>query len=202
LLKESGHFGVCLLPGLSGLKAIVKQSLPLPAESTDAQKPASIYDVAKRAGVSIKTVRASSIASRTSAKNANGVLEMVDSLSYGPNVFARGLASERPSHRPSLHNPSQAMSPRCSSACSRAAARKLPYDRRGARCTEPEPRHQVHSLVTESFARRHPDSALVRHAGAIEALNRARTPFVRIAPRSRWRDRRTSGSTTTKRLTT
>ncbi|MEJ0028769.1 MAG: LacI family DNA-binding transcriptional regulator [Rhizomicrobium sp.] len=59
-------------------------------------KPASIYDVARRAGVSIKTVsrvvnRQPNVSEQAQAR----VMEAVDALSYRPNFFARGLASER-----------------------------------------------------------------------------------------------------------
>jgi LacI family transcriptional regulator len=59
-------------------------------------KPASIYDVAKQAGVSIKTVslvinQRPNVSSKTRAT----VLDAIKALSYRPNVFARGLASEQ-----------------------------------------------------------------------------------------------------------
>ncbi|MDE2164586.1 MAG: LacI family DNA-binding transcriptional regulator [Alphaproteobacteria bacterium] len=55
-----------------------------------------MYDVAKRAGVSIKTVsrvvnRLPNVGEETRAR----VLEAVEALSYRPNPFARGLASEQ-----------------------------------------------------------------------------------------------------------
>jgi LacI family transcriptional regulator len=59
-------------------------------------KPVSIYDVAKRAGVSIKTV--SLVINRqpnVSLQTRTAVLAAIDALAYKPNVFARGLASER-----------------------------------------------------------------------------------------------------------
>ena len=59
-------------------------------------KPVSIYDVAKRAGVSIKTV--SLVINRqpnVSLATRTAVLAAIDALAYKPNVFARGLASER-----------------------------------------------------------------------------------------------------------
>lgn len=63
---------------------------------TGARKPASIYDVAKLAGVSIKTV--SLVVNQrpnVSSKTRAAVLEAIRDLSYRPNVFARGLASDR-----------------------------------------------------------------------------------------------------------
>jgi LacI family transcriptional regulator len=70
-----------------------------PARSADAaatSKPASIYDVAKRARVSIKTVSlVINHRPNVSTKTRAVVLEAIRELSYHPNVFARGLASER-----------------------------------------------------------------------------------------------------------
>ncbi|MEI9995272.1 MAG: LacI family DNA-binding transcriptional regulator [Rhizomicrobium sp.] len=61
-----------------------------------ANKPASIYDVARHAGVSIKTVsRVVNHHPNVSASARARVTEAVAALSYRPNVFARGLASER-----------------------------------------------------------------------------------------------------------
>lgn len=61
-----------------------------------AGKPASIYDVAKRAGVSIKTVSlVINHRPNVSNKTRAAVLEAIRALSYKPNVFAQGLASER-----------------------------------------------------------------------------------------------------------
>lgn len=60
------------------------------------EKPVSIYDVAQRAGVSIKTV--SLVINRqpnVSLQTRTAVLAAIDALAYKPNVFARGLASER-----------------------------------------------------------------------------------------------------------
>ena len=60
------------------------------------RKPASIYDVAKRAGVSIKTVsRVINHQPNVSPPARERVMEAVMALSYRPNFFARGLASER-----------------------------------------------------------------------------------------------------------
>lgn len=59
-------------------------------------KPVSIYDVARRAGVSIKTV--SLVINRqpnVSLATRTAVLAAIEALAYRPNVFARGLASER-----------------------------------------------------------------------------------------------------------
>ncbi|MDE2183862.1 MAG: substrate-binding domain-containing protein [Alphaproteobacteria bacterium] len=84
--------------------AAAQLSKELAAERSERRRPAaaegprsaSIYDVAKRAGVSIKTVslvinRQPNVSPQTRA----AVLAAIDALSYRPNVFARGLASER-----------------------------------------------------------------------------------------------------------
>ncbi|HEY1962632.1 MAG TPA: LacI family DNA-binding transcriptional regulator [Rhizomicrobium sp.] len=61
-----------------------------------ARKPASIYDVARRAGVSIKTVsRVLNHQPNVSQSAKARVQEAVTELAYRPNLFARGLASER-----------------------------------------------------------------------------------------------------------
>ena len=59
-------------------------------------KPANIYDVAKHADVSIKTVsRVVNGMTNISEATRKRVLAAVAALSYRPNVFARGLASEQ-----------------------------------------------------------------------------------------------------------
>jgi len=75
---------------------IVKPDRPIPSpQGTETVKPASIYDVAKAAGVSIKTVsRVVNRQSNVSEGTRTRVLAAVKALSYRPNVFARGLASE------------------------------------------------------------------------------------------------------------
>lgn len=59
-------------------------------------KPATIYDVARRANVSIKTV-SKVINNRPEVSRATRarVLEVVEALAYRPNQLARGLASQR-----------------------------------------------------------------------------------------------------------
>jgi len=69
---------------------------PRGRKNTNDDKPVNIYDVAKRAGVSIKTV--SLVINRqpnVSLQTRTAVLAAIDALAYKPNVFARGLASER-----------------------------------------------------------------------------------------------------------
>ncbi len=156
------------------------------SENADAQKPASIYDVAKRAGVSIKTVsRVVNRQSNVSDEMRKRVQEAVSALSYRPNIFARGLASEHSFLIGLLYdNPSS----------SYVAALQLGVL---SRCHEegyhvivesldaqsPNLGRQVYSLVTESML--HGvilTPPLCDMPVVIEALNRARTPFVRIAP--------------------
>jgi LacI family transcriptional regulator len=149
-------------------------------------KPSSIYDVAKRAGVSIKTVsRVVNRQSNVSDATRTRVMAAVEALSYRPNVFARGLASEHSFLIGLLYdNPS----------ASYVAALQLGVL---ARCREEGYHliveqldvqsanlgHEVYALATESNlygAVLSPplcDSQVV-----IEALGRARTRFVRIAP--------------------
>ncbi len=158
----------------------------LPPETLEAQKPASIYDVAKLAGVSIKTVsrvvnRQSNVSEATRAR----VVEAVEALSYRPNVFARGLASERSFLIGLLYdNPSAGY----------VAALQLGVL---ARCREegyhlivesldaqnPNLGQEVLSLVTESkLYGAILTPPLCDATAVIEALNNAHTPFVRIAP--------------------
>jgi LacI family transcriptional regulator len=60
------------------------------------QKPATIYDVAQRANVSIKTVsKVINKLPQVSRATRLRVMEAVEELSYRPNQLARGLASQR-----------------------------------------------------------------------------------------------------------
>jgi LacI family transcriptional regulator len=164
----------------------VKQSRPSPAERADAQKPASIYDVAKRAGVSIKTVsRVVNRQSNVSEETRKRVLEVVHALSYRPNVFARGLASERSFLIGLLYdNPSASYIAALQlGVLSRCRDEGYHMIVESLDAQNPNLGHQVHSLVTESVL--HGvilTPPLCDMPGAIEALNRAHTPFVRIAP--------------------
>jgi LacI family transcriptional regulator len=61
-----------------------------------AAKPASIHDVAKRAGVSIKTVsRVLNREPNVTQQTRDKVLSAASELAYRPNIFARSLASEK-----------------------------------------------------------------------------------------------------------
>lgn len=149
-------------------------------------KPASIYDVAKRAGVSIKTVsrvvnRQSNVSDETRAR----VLAAVEALSYRPNVFARGLASER--------------SLLIGLLCEDPAAGYVGTLQLGAlaRCRDEGYHLVVEQLDSQSANLGNEVYALATVSNlcgalltpplcdsstVIEALNRAQTRFVRIAP--------------------
>jgi LacI family transcriptional regulator len=168
----------------------VKQIRPS-SEDNNTQKPASIYDVAKRAGVSIKTVsRVVNHQSNVSEATRSRVMAAVDALSYRPNVFARGLASERSFLIGLLYD----NSPTASYASPYISALQLGVL---TRCHEegyhlivesldtqnPNLGQKVYSLVSESILRGVILNPPLSDAPAvIEALNRAHTPFVRIAP--------------------
>jgi LacI family transcriptional regulator len=158
---------------------------PAPSD-TDTPKPASIYDVAKRAGVSIKTVsRVVNRQSNVSDATRSRVMDAVNALAYRPNIFARGLASERSFLIGLLYdNPSAGY----------IAALQLGVL---SRC-----RDEGYHLIVESLDAQNPDVgeqvlALVMESSlhgviltpplcdvpaVIAALNRANVPMVRIAP--------------------
>jgi LacI family transcriptional regulator len=159
---------------------------PLSSDRPDAPKPASIYDVAKRAGVSIKTVsRVVNRQSNVSEATREKVMAAVDALSYRPNIFARGLASERSFLIGLLYdNPSAgyiaAMQVGVLTRC-REEGYHLIVESLDSQ--NPNLGRQVHSLVTESSL--HGvilTPPLCDTPAVIEALQRAGTPFVRIAP--------------------
>lgn len=151
-----------------------------------APKPASIYDVAHKAGVSIKTVsRVINKQSSVSDETRMRVLAAVEALSYRPNVYARGLASERSFLIGLLcDNPAAGyvgalqlgMLARCREEGYHLIVEQ--FDAQSANLG-----HEVYALATESnlYGAVLPpplcDSPVV-----IEALNRAQTRFVRIAP--------------------
>nr|WP_243846196.1 LacI family DNA-binding transcriptional regulator [Rhizomicrobium palustre] len=155
----------------------------------DAPKPASIYDVAKRAGVSIKTVsRVVNRQSNVSDATRERVMEAVEALSYRPNIFARGLASERSFLIGLLYdNPSAGyiaalqvgVLTRCREEGYHLIVESLDSGM-------PNIGRQVHSLVTESSL--HGvilTPPLSDCMPVIDALLEAETPFVRIAPEKR-----------------
>jgi LacI family transcriptional regulator len=157
-----------------------------PTDHTGAPKPASIYDVAKRAGVSIKTVsRVVNRQSNVSDATREKVMQAVEALSYRPNIFARGLASERSFLIGLLYdNPSAgyiaAMQVGVLTRCREEGYHLIVESLDAA---NPNVGRQVHSLVTESSL--HGvilTPPLCDSQAVIDALNRAGTPFVRIAP--------------------
>ena len=159
---------------------------PLPPDKSGSPKPASIYDVAKRAGVSIKTVsRVVNRQSNVSEATRERVMEAVEALSYRPNIFARGLASERSFLIGLLYdNPSAgyiaALQVGVLSRC-REEGYHLIVESLDAQ--NPNIGRQVHALATESSL--HGvilTPPLSDTMAVIEALHRAGTPFVRIAP--------------------
>jgi len=96
-LPEPSQLSLAEMPELARLgidpAAIAKEKT---ARRRVSDKPVSIYDVAKRSGVSIKTV--SLVINRqpnVSLATRTAVLASIEALAYKPNVFARGLASER-----------------------------------------------------------------------------------------------------------
>ncbi|GAA0581592.1 substrate-binding domain-containing protein [Rhizomicrobium electricum] len=69
---------------------------PLNGSPPEAPKPATIYDVAERANVSIKTVsKVINNLPEVSRLTRSRVQAVIEELSYRPNQLARGLASQR-----------------------------------------------------------------------------------------------------------
>ncbi|HEY0106431.1 MAG TPA: LacI family DNA-binding transcriptional regulator [Rhizomicrobium sp.] len=154
---------------------------------SEPRKAASIYDVAKRAGVSIKTVsRVINRQPNVSPAAQARVVEAVAALSYRPNFFARGLASERSLLIGLLYdNPSE----------SYMAAVQLGALRR---CRE-----DGYHLIVEQLSAQDPNLGeavralavqsslhgliltppLCDAAAVVEVLKAERVPFVRIAPK-------------------
>lgn len=150
------------------------------------QKPVSIYDVARRAGVSIKTV--SLVINRqpnVSVQTRTAVLAAINALSYRPNVFARGLASERSYLIGMLYDnpPGSYIADlqfgalaRCREEGYHLIVELLPPQ-------DTDPRQRVRSLVSESVL--HGvilTPPLCDVTEVIDELTKAQTPFVRIAP--------------------
>ncbi len=154
--------------------------------TTDQQKRAKIDDVARRAGVSIKTVsRVVNHEANVSEATRAAVTEAVQALSYRPNMFARGLASERSFLIGLLYdNPSAGYVAglqlgalaRCREAGYHLVVEHL--DAEGSNLAQ-----AVHALLMES--RLHGvilTPPLCDAPAVLEALTRANTRFVRIAP--------------------
>jgi len=151
-----------------------------------ARRRASIHDVAQRAGVSIKTVsrvlnREPNVSQATRAR----VMTAVSDLSYRPNMFARGLASVRSFLIGMLYdNPSASYVAGLQfGAISRCRDEGYHLIVEVLDSQDPELGQAVHALVTESqlhgviLTPPLCDSPVV-----LEALRRAGTPFVSIAP--------------------
>jgi len=187
----AGAVGISDLPELVRL-GIDPESLSKPARGRrdQAEKPVSIYDVAKRAGVSIKTV--SLVINRqpnVSLQTRTAVLAAIDALAYRPNVFARGLAAERSYLIGLLHDvaPGSYLADLQSGAL--ASCREEGYHLI-VELLNPQQDidfvQRVRSLVSESVL--HGvilTPPLCDEKQIIEELTRAKTPFVRIAPGAR-----------------
>jgi len=192
-ISPAANIETANLPELSRLGVRLEAATPAagakgpPRRGRNGEKPVSIYDVAKRAGVSIKTV--SLVINRrpnVSLRTRTTVLAAIDALAYKPNVFARGLASERSFLIGLLHD----VAPGTYIADLQLGAL--------ARCRE-EGYHlmvelvnpaldtdlsqRVRTLLSESVL--HGvilTPPLTDETVLMEELTRAQTPFVRIAP--------------------
>jgi LacI family transcriptional regulator, galactose operon repressor len=159
---------------------------PLRAQSNESQKPVSIYDVARHAGVSIKTV--SLVINRqpnVSAHTRTVVLSAIDALSYRPNVFARGLASERSFLIGMLYDtpPGSYIADLQLGALARCRREGYHLIVELLNPHEGDVTQRVRSLVSESVLHGVILTPPLCDAPAvIEELLRAQTPFVRIAP--------------------
>jgi LacI family transcriptional regulator len=161
---------------------------PAPRGRRNTPKSVNIYDVAARAKVSIKTVsRVVNGLSKVSDATRSRVMEAVDALNYRPNVYARGLASERSFLIGLLCDIPAAGSGYIAaiqmgmlSRCRKEGCHLIVESLDGQ---SPSLGQQVRSLVTES--KLHGvilTPPLCDVPAVIEALKNAHTPFVRIAP--------------------
>lgn len=186
--------GLARAVGISDLSELARlginpESLTKPPRGRrdQAERPVSIYDVAKRAGVSIKTV--SLVINRqpnVSLQTRTAVLAAIDALAYRPNVFARGLASERSYLIGLLHDvaPGSYLADLQSGALARC--REEGYHL-VVETLNPQQdvdfTQRVRSLVSESVL--HGvilTPPLCDEKLIIDELTRTKTPFVRIAP--------------------
>jgi LacI family transcriptional regulator len=149
-------------------------------------KPASIYDVAKRADVSIKTVsRVLNHQPNVSQSARDRVMAAVRELSYRPNLFARGLASERSFLIGLLYdNPSAGyMASIQLGALARCREEGYHLIVEQLNAQDPNLEDAVTSLVLQSSL--HGvilTPPLCDSAAVLAALTAAQIPFVRIAP--------------------
>ena len=155
-------------------------------ESVTPKKPASIYDVARQAGVSIKTVsRVVNHQPNVSPSARDRVMEAVAALSYRPNFFARGLASERSLLIGLLYdNPSASyMASIQLGALARCREDGYHLIVEQLNAQDPSLGEAVRALVVQSSL--HGvilTPPLCDAPSVIEALREERTHFVRIAP--------------------
>jgi LacI family transcriptional regulator len=161
------------------------RKIPAP-RATAAKKRARIDDVARLAGVSIKTVsRVVNHEANVSEATRAAVMEAVQTLSYRPNMFARGLASERSYLIGLLYDNPSAGYIAGLQLGALARCRELGYhlvvehlDSEG-----PNLGQAVHALLTESQLHGVILTPPLCDAPAVlEALERTDTRFVRIAP--------------------
>ncbi len=163
------------------------RSPPLARKDIDvARKRASIHDVAQRADVSIKTVsRVLNHEPNVSQSTRTRVMAAVDELSYRPNIFARGLASVRSFLIGMLYDNPSASYVASLQLGAIARCREEGYHLIVEALDKDDPKlgQSVHALVTESQL--HGvivTPPLCDNPVVIEALKRAGTPFVSIAP--------------------
>ena len=162
---------------------------PRPAQPRAAargRKPASIYDVAKHAGVSIKTVsRVINHMPYVSSDAKARVMAAIDEFSYRPNLFARGLASERSLLIGMLYdNPSAGyiagVQLGALEGCRKEGYHLIVEELNGQNLRVAE---ELHSLIAQSSL--HGvilTPPLGDQPAVLEALTSAHVPFVRIAP--------------------
>jgi LacI family transcriptional regulator len=162
---------------------------PAPTARKDidvSRKRASIHDVAQRADVSIKTVsRVLNHEPNVSQATRGRVMEAVTELSYRPNIFARGLASVRSFLIGMLYDNPSASYVASLQLGAIGACREEGYHLIVEALDKDDPKlgQSVHSLLTESML--HGvivTPPLCDSPAVIEALQRAGTPFVLIAP--------------------
>ncbi|GAA0544520.1 DNA-binding LacI/PurR family transcriptional regulator [Rhizomicrobium palustre] len=189
-LGNAASFDLAMLPELERLGILRKAASAAPVKRRDGDKPVSIYDVAKRAGVSIKTV--SLVINRqpnVSLATRTAVLAAIEALAYKPNVFARGLASERSYLIGLLHDVAPGSYIADLQLGALARCRDEGYHL-VVELLNPLQDHdvaqRVRSLVSESVL--HGvilTPPLCDDVTIMEELAAARTPFVRVAPGNR-----------------
>lgn len=159
-----------------------------PPQRTEAPalKRASIYDVAKHAGVSIKTVsRVINHMPYVSSAARERVMAAIDAFSYKPNLFARGLASERSLLIGLLYdNPSAGYIAGIQlGALARCREEGYHLIVEEVNAQDPGLAAELHSLVVQSsLLGVILTPPLGDQAPVLEAITRAQVAFVRIAP--------------------